>query len=104
MARAKAIIEEGKAATPEGEISAEGQAFVLDLLKAHSNPAEKTGAGVKAIKVGSLALALALALALTLTLTLTPTPTLTLTLTPTLTLTSPNPTLTPPRGRAALPE
>merc|ERR1719469_1601009 len=53
MARAKAIIEEGKASSPEGEISEEAQAFVLDLLKSHANPAEKIGAGVKVVKVGS---------------------------------------------------
>ena len=48
---AKGLIEAGKTA-PDGELSKEAQAFVLDLLKFHANPAEKEGAGVKAVKVG----------------------------------------------------
>ena len=48
---AKGLIEAGKTA-PDGELSNEAQAFVLDLLKFHASPAEKEGAGVKAVKVG----------------------------------------------------
>jgi len=51
MTYARSLIAEGSAAE-DGKLSAEGQAFVTDLLSHHASPAEKVGSGVTSIKVG----------------------------------------------------
>lgn len=48
---ARGLIAEGDAAE-DGAISAEGQTFVKEVLKLHEKADEKTGPGVKRIKVG----------------------------------------------------